>query len=134
MDPFTPIAHCFPCKWPESRDDGWLSRMAALRAVGINIVGEVEDFVQGTAISLNNFLRRVAVPMGFKPLKWNPQIENKLKLATIPESQWANLKANGVWGCKFPFDEDTVVVDDWDELIGLLANLMAGVKAMCAKS
>jgi hypothetical protein len=125
----TGLTYSWPCKWPQSAEDGWLNKMAEVRARDIKTGDDLDDFLMKTAVSLNELLERVAEPVGLKKLEWNPGIEHMLHSTKFPESQWAHLKANGVWGQKLLVDMDTPVFDNWTELIGLLASVMAGGNA-----
>ena len=109
--PRSGLTRCWPCKWPESAEDGWLNKMAEIHARDISTGDDLNAFISRTTISLSDLLDRVAVPIGFKKMEWNPAIEHMLHDATFPKSQWAHLKENGVWGDKLLVDPDTPVFE-----------------------
>ncbi len=129
--PHTGFTVCFLCcMWPESKENSLLKEMAEQRATDVQTGKDLDAFMQKSADSLGDLLD-AAVPIGVELLDWDSTIERMLPPETFLEKQWAHLRVNGVRGAKIPFDEAprTVVFHDWDKLIGLLANFVAGAKA-----
>jgi hypothetical protein len=121
-----------PCKWPQNEEDGWLNKQAEIHARDIKTEEDLDNFTRKSVVSLSDLLERVAVPVTFEKLEWNPAIEHMLHEYTFPESQWRHLKENGFWGSKLNVNPDKAkeeVFDNWPELIGLMANiLVAGTR------
>ena len=132
-NPLTGQTSCFPCTWADTREDNWLNMMAEVEARKIETGADLNAFLKKSAVSLSDFLARVAVPMCFKKLEWNPEIEDMLDSGKFPRTQWEHLKESGVHGMKLTFNPEQPVFDSWAELIGLLAKVMAGASAIGAK-
>jgi len=132
-DPKTGQIMSWPCKWPQSAEDGWLNKTLELRARNVETGEDLKAFLAKTSISLSDLLDREAMPLGFRKMEWNSHIESKLSDNKYQHSQWAHLKANGFFGEKLLMDLDTPVFENWTELIGLLASLLAGGNALCSK-
>ena len=133
LNPRTGVKVTFPCKWPDTEEDGWLNKTLEMNAMSINTSEDLRDFMAKKAISLSDLLDRVATPINFDRMEWNSGIEHMLCETKFPKSQWADLKANGFWGEKLLVDPDAPVFENWTELIGLLASIMAGGKAIGSK-
>jgi len=125
---------CFPCTWAETREANWLNMMAEVEARNIETGADLTALMNKSAVSLSDFLARVAVPTCFTKLEWKPEIEYMLDSGKFPRTQWEHLKESGVHGMKLTFNpEQPDVFDSWPELIGMLAKVMAGAQAIGAK-
>ena len=127
MHPHTGITMCFPCRSLQFEEDCWLNKMAELHAIDIQTGEDLDAFLLKSARRLSDFLDR-AVPMGFKLLDWNSEMEHRLDSTKFPKTNWAHFKDNGVRGLTMPSD-----VADCDELISLLANLVEEAKKIVSK-
>ena len=132
-NPLTCQTWCFPCTWADTREDNWLNMMAEVEARNIETGADLNAFLKKSAVSLSDFLARVAVPMCFKKLEWNTEIEHMLDSGKFPRTQWEHLKESGVHGMKLTFNPEQPVFNGWPELIGMLAKVMAGAQAIGAK-
>jgi hypothetical protein len=125
------LTWCFPCRWPDCQEDGWLGEQAELCAREIQTGDDLEAFMRKSVIGLTDLLNKVAMPIGFKKFEWDPRMERKLHDAKCPTSQWEHLK-NGIWGDKLIAGPNMPVFEGWPELISLLASLMVGAKGIAS--
>ena len=121
----------FPCKWQEFDEDGWLNKQVELYARKIQPPQDLDNFLKKARVGLSDLLDKVAVPSGFEKMQWVVNIEDDLNKWTYPQSQWAHLKNNGVWGGKLR--DDIPVFGEYMELIILMANVLAGAGGHMSK-
>ena len=86
------------CKWPELAEDDWLDKQVEVCARDVQTGEDLHAFMQNTAISLSNFLDRVAQDFSYQLLVVNPFARNN----------WT--RRNAVWGGKLAVDPDTTQV------------------------
>ena len=128
-DPAVGRAVCFPATW-KSGEDKLLVGMAETKAVNIQTDKDLNTFMNESAESLRTLLAKVvATPVCFVKMDWNSTIESMLDPNVFPMANWKHLKDNGVWGMKMALaDSNMLIFDDWDELIGLMAQLLAAAR------
>ena len=109
-DPNSGLVFCFPGKWPHKcvnntwtiEEDGWLNLMVQSEARNIQTGEDLDAFVQKSVVNLSNLLATVATPIGFM---------SRASSSTCWPTCWPEPRR-------------------WPELIGLLANVLAGAKAL----
>jgi hypothetical protein len=129
-DPIVGGAVCFPAIWATSIPNQSLDDIIEMEALKIHTGDNIDVFMNTSAVQLHNLLVKVAMPIHFGKMEWNLEIEHMLHPSKFPETQWGHLKNNGVYGMKGALGSDTVVSNDWQEFVSLMASLLVGARAV----
>jgi hypothetical protein len=76
-----------------------------------------------------------AIPLGFNHFTFDPTVEHKLDLKKWGSESLHRIKREGFWGNRLIHDkpdEPFLVFKEWDLLIGILADLLAGARKRAA--
>ncbi|MCP4243033.1 MAG: hypothetical protein GY772_20970, partial [bacterium] len=135
QDPTTGQLTKMPAMWPATAEDNWLMAHAEMYARQVHLPGNLAAFLAKQTVDLTVLLRNAGTPDYFEkhafgaaewlcaPPKFGPETYRKFK-------------EQGFMGNFFTTTADVKDEDvfrDWDTLIALLGNLLAGGKAMAEK-
>ena len=119
------------CTWPASEEDGWLAGLCEAHARRTVIGEPIGSFLEKTHVGLDTLLSSYRRPTLFQQFAWDPSRHwNKLDPA-----QWDFERLlQGFPGCHLsPEQADLPVFDDWELLVPLLGNIVAGGLALTSK-
>ena len=125
-DPVTGEMSSFPCVWPVSEETDWIYKQAELEARQIKTRADVDAWHNKSKVDLSELLKKQRVPASFERLPYSCPDER-----VSAKWQYAHIKARGfVMGRRATVEEVQVPYKSWNELIGLVANVLASARAL----
>ncbi len=121
-----------PAEWPETCADNWLMMQAEAFARGVHLPKNLSSFLAKQTVELTVLIKKAGTPDYFKRYDFGAA-EHLCQPPRFGPETYREFKENGFLGNFFETTADVnyeEVFRDWEVLIGLLGNMLAGGKAM----
>jgi hypothetical protein len=127
-DPDTGGVQLIPTVWPPNEETNWLNNQIELHARNIQTAEDAKDWHNKCKIELKNLIDRQKIPQGLQRMIPNETIKNRFS----GKWKWEEFKEKCCfYGNQFAkLDEAREPYDNFNELIGLVANVLASPKAV----
>ncbi len=121
-----------PILWPSTEEDRWFNRQieAYAETVGLIDKKDARPFIRRSVHEIQALMDASGIPAAFTKRTWNKDIEWRLG-PNYPLEQYQDIIQNGFFGDFVDLSNPLLPapMQDLGQIIALLGNLLAGVKA-----